>query len=985
MNKVWGLHLILISIFLAATTYTFLGVGNMSVVCSKKEQLALLKFKHNVKDDYEMLSSWVGNDCCRWERIQCDVVTGEVESLNLRGNKAYSYDDQGYQYLVGNEVNSSLAELRRLKYLDLSANSFGGSRIPEFIGSLKHLRYLNLSDAGFSGLVTPHIGNLSNLKVLDLCSNYRLMTDDVAWTFRLLSLEHLDLSAFDLSRTKNWDMLLYMIPSLKELCLSSCQLSNADVRPFLNSSKILPNIKHLDLSKNYFKGPLPGFFQNMTSLACELDKTFLSSFHHNFSALSKIQHLDLSFNSIQGMFPSVLTNMSSLRVLDLSRNTLNSSVPLIPNLLELDLSFNEFKQIEHVGIWRQCHLKVLSASNNHFNILDLHESLYGAIPEAFGRLSNLIDIDLSHSRLTSPIPESLGRLRFLEVLDLSYNQIKGLIPTFLGKLHKLDLSFNQLNGSIPESIGKLATLTDLDLEFNWLTGSIPTSLGRLGSLRKFLVGSNLLNGTIPVSIGELSKLHSLDIANNSLQGVLSEAHFSNLAVLKELYASSNKLKFIVSREWVPPFQLESLELSSCNIGSGFPQWLQNQRKLELLMNISFLDLSHNKLSGPLTNLPSGGISRVLFLEDNLFSESIPRSLCRRTNLQFLDLSKNRLTGRIPKCLENLKTLATMIFSSNQLSGVIPSSVALTSLCRLNLNDNNFTGELPLELGNLRCLNVLDLGDNRFTGNIPKWIGENLTSLMVLRLRRNNFTGRIPESLCISSNLRILDVSHNNLTGTIPRCLGELSAMVEINPLPWYSGSIDYDENVIQAMKGADLEYTTNWELVYNMDLSSNKLVGEIPLELTALCTLMGLNLSNNHLRGSIPGNIGNMKNLESLDFSNNELIGMIPSSMAGLNFLSHLNLSHNNFSGRVPTGSQLQTLIDPSIYDGNKDLCGPPLPKSCSNHQGPTTVEPTKIHQYKCMEQWRRKLFMFVEKTIDLIHVEVVVRVAKLKRGRMDA
>lgn len=28
---------------------------------------------------------------------------------------------------------------------------------------------------------------------------------------------------------------------------------------------------------------------------------------------------------------------------------------------------------------------------------------------------------------------------------------------------------------------------------------------------------------------------------------------------------------------------------------------------------------------------------------------------------------------------------------------------------------------------------------------------------------------------------------------------------------------------------------------------------------------------------------------------------------------------------------------------------------------------------------------MFVEKTIDLLHVEVVVRVAKLKRGRMDA
>ena len=34
--------------------------------------------------------------------------------------------------------------------------------------------------------------------------------------------------------------------------------------------------------------------------------------------------------------------------------------------------------------------------------------------------------------------------------------------------------------------------------------------------------------------------------------------------------------------------------------------------------------------------------------------------------------------------------------------------------------------------------------------------------------------------------------------------------------------------------------------------------------------------------------------------------------------------------GRIPTGYQLQTLIDPSIYTGNSDLCGAPLSKNCS-------------------------------------------------------
>nr|KAJ0192258.1 hypothetical protein LSAT_V11C800444800 [Lactuca sativa] len=109
-----------------------------------------------------------------------------------------------------------------------------------------------------------------------------------------------------------------------------------------------------------------------------------------------------------------------------------------------------------------------------------------------------------------------------------------------------------------------------------------------------------------------------------------------------------------------------------------------------------IDLSHNKLSGPLTNLPKIEIGQTLILANNIFNESIPKSLCRWTYLEYLDLSRNRLTGKIPKCLQNLQELGAMIFSSNLLSGVIPSYIALShsSLHWLKLDDNNFTGELP---------------------------------------------------------------------------------------------------------------------------------------------------------------------------------------------------------------------------------------------------------------------------------------------------
>ncbi|GKC03750.1 leucine-rich repeat protein [Tanacetum coccineum] len=222
------------------------------------------------------------------------------------------------------------------------------------------------------------------------------------------------------------------------------------------------------------------------------------------------------------------------------------------------------------------------------------------------------------------------------------------------------------------------------------------------------------------------------------------------------------------------------QIRACaSIFGPLPTWLQ---KMPI---IRVLDLSHNKLTGPLTNLPSGDPSGrikyynggLILVQNNLFTGLIPKSLCTMIDLEVLDLSRNKLSGKIPKCLRNLKYLTDMLLSSNRLSGLIPSSLGLMSgLNWLQLNDNNFSGELPRELRNLRYLFVLDLGENKMSGIIPEWIGENLTKLHALRLRKNSFTGRIPQTLCKMPNLSILDLAHNNLSGSIPHCFGELQSM-----------------------------------------------------------------------------------------------------------------------------------------------------------------------------------------------------------------
>ncbi|XP_004303979.1 PREDICTED: 60S ribosomal protein L17-like [Fragaria vesca subsp. vesca] len=53
------------------------------------EMKALLKLKEGLTDHSDWLSSWAGDDCCKWRGVGCNNTTGRVGSLNLRN----SYSD----------------------------------------------------------------------------------------------------------------------------------------------------------------------------------------------------------------------------------------------------------------------------------------------------------------------------------------------------------------------------------------------------------------------------------------------------------------------------------------------------------------------------------------------------------------------------------------------------------------------------------------------------------------------------------------------------------------------------------------------------------------------------------------------------------------------------------------------------------------------------------------------------------------------------
>ncbi|GKV30354.1 hypothetical protein SLEP1_g39171 [Rubroshorea leprosula] len=765
----------------------------------------------------------------------------------------------------------------------------------------------------------------------------------------------------------------------------------------------------------WLKGNLsPSLFElyHLTYLDLSCTDFNLSPVPESIGSLNKLQHLVLCFCNLSGSLPSQLANLTSLQSLDLRYNKFDIKnlewLSPLSYLQYLDLSGNDLTKVNNS--WLEvinklprlnilylcgCNLPyVLPQSIPMINtstllaVLDLSSNNPSA--STFQWLSkfnkSLVSLNLSDNSFQGLIPENLSYMTSLETLDLSDNQFEGGIPKSFGnlcKLRSLNLSNNNLDEMLKELIGNLSgclrlSLEGLYLDENKIKGPLPEMIKNFSSLRWLSLYNNKLSGTVPKSIGLLSKLEWLGISSNSLNGTITESHFSTLSKLRGLDMSFNSLSFNFSRDWIPPFQLDEIELASCKLGPKFPRWLKTQRNFSNLdisgneisdgipkwfwnlssrafhVNLSSnhlygvlpnfsttkfadsfslgIDLSKNKLGGPFPVFPIN--VTYINLSENRFSGSIS-SLCTITsgNLVVLDVSHNQLSGKLPDCMTRSTSLLILNLAKNNLSGKIPSSIgSLSRLKSLHLQNNNFSGEIPGALGNCSALQFLDLNYNSFSGIIPVWIGERLSSLNFLLLRSNNFSGDIPLQLCWLTNITLLDLSNNNLSGTIPQCIQNLTALARKESLAhdhnsWSERSYAYNASVM--WKGTERDYGNgNLKNLRIIDLSSNKLTGEIPIQTSVLFKLVQLNLSRNQLTGKIPPDIGQMRDLESLDLSHNRLSGQLPWSMSQLNFLSTLNLSYNNFSGRIPSSTQMQS-FDASSFVVNPALCGLPLTPTC--------------------------------------------------------
>ncbi|KAL0354868.1 UNVERIFIED_CONTAM: putative LRR receptor-like serine/threonine-protein kinase [Sesamum radiatum] len=417
---------------------------------------ALLSFKENIIDPRGALDSWRYNETvsyCTWTGISCG---------SRHRNRVVSIDLNS-QGLAG-FVSPHLGNLSFIRGINLQNNSFHGP-IPQELGRLRRLEYLVLSNNSFDGEIPKNLSQCQNLYFLNLVDN--VLTGNVP--FKLSSLMKLEV-----------------------LILSKNNLSGG----------------------NRFTGPMPknlgklsdlwGLF--MGSANIQDDINFISS----LTNCTKLKNLEISNNFFTGLLPHTIANLSThLSMLAMGSNMIHGTIPS--------------------GIGDLTTLSVLVLEYNLFG---------GPIPLSIGRLTKLQETYLSANKFTGKLPSSLGNLTLLNTLYMGINNISGSIPPSLG--------------SIPFELGSLRNVGGLYFSDNRLSGVVPSTIGvepferftRVGPFKKQLFR------VIPSFLGELS-LAKLNLSFNKLRGpVPVDGVFRNVSAM--LLEGNTELCGGISELKLPP-------------------------------------------------------------------------------------------------------------------------------------------------------------------------------------------------------------------------------------------------------------------------------------------------------------------------------------------------------------------------------------------------------------------------------------------------
>ncbi|XP_034444924.1 toll-like receptor 3 isoform X1 [Hippoglossus hippoglossus] len=493
---------------------------------------------------------------------------------------------------------------------------------------------------------------------------------------------------------------------------------------------------------------------------------------------------------LQGQPFSALKNLKSL---DVSMNKLMSakisSHPQLPNLVTLNLAFNDFttlKKDDFSFLENSALLQVLDLSSVPLKTLEP-----GCLKSISGLRTLIMDGSKMGVQVLSKLCSELSGSS-IDALSLRKMNLVTLPNTTFAGLQKANLTFLDLShnsmGKIEEGtfqwLPRLQTLILTDNNIKHVTKATFQGLKSLTklTLTKALVKSRTSSTPIidDFSFQMLSALESLMLQGTAFREITAHT-FTGLTSLKELDMSwsscislriiSNKTLLSLAGSPLRKLNLTATAITRINPGSfsvlgnlttllldlNFIEQTLSGKEFEGLDQIQEIHMTYNhwKIQLSSTSFINVPNLRVLTLGKSLNSTTLnldQSPFQPLSNLTYLDLSNNNIANirqSMLKGLENLKVLKlphnnfARLWKDANPGGPVLFLEGAEKLTTLWM-DNNGLDEIPQEaLRGLTNLRELSLSNN-LLNSLKDSVFDDLKSLQVLRLQKNLITAVKPE-------------------------------------------------------------------------------------------------------------------------------------------------------------------------------------------------------------------------------------------------
>ncbi|XP_062581974.1 toll-like receptor 4 [Saccostrea cucullata] len=524
-----------------------------------------------------------------------------------------------------------------------------------------------------------------------------------------------------------------IVMTIIEISASSCS-SNKQCVCFRVNGQLWAKCENLDLRT------APSFQSDVigVSLANNELSTFPASLPVN------IVYLDISGNQLKDIDQQSLTKYKYLRNLSISENSLLSielgSFKDSSNLVHLDISGNQELTLEVVA-------NISSDLRNSTSIRVLNfeklQCTYGVsyivkkYHTAYLKHTHLEELNLASNRINSLELGVLSELpKSLKLINLANNVLSfGLYIAEFGDMNNLVT----MNVSFQSSFHQVQ-VKDFFIGCND-TRPVCTTLSenQNGNLVSYNRRYSSLMRPKNITIYMPPKLKTFYFHDNLYKMTLQDFAFTSVtkSALSKVYLQNN----IIYQMNGPITGIQSVVYA--DLSNNFCSYI-SPRFFEDFRNLSYLDLSHNALGENLENDINGEIFQNL------------------RNLNSLNLTRNRIVRLPTKIFRNLKQLEILNLSYNSLSEFTVPISHMTRLTHLDLSNNQ------ISTMDKETRDILDVvaQENRLYVNLKsnklRCTCENLEFMKWVTISKNIVFLNIDDYLCTFSNSSVIQFSNVEL-------------------------------------------------------------------------------------------------------------------------------------------------------------------------------------------------------------------------------